>query len=475
MEFFQPVRDRKTAPSLVDQTVAAIEQAIRGQWLRPGMALPSIRDFARVHGLSAFTVSAAYGRLVAQNWLVSRPGSGFRVAPQVPATAPEGLERSAPRWVPPQVGPSWLLADVFADHSIPIKAGCGWLPADWLNQTALRQALRQVARTPVSQIAAYGHPYGYFPLRDYLRERMAAQGVAVTADQVLLTSGATQALDIVVRSLLRPGDVIAVEDPCYANVLPTLRLAGITVVGVPRTPEGLCCDTLERLAKQHAIRALFVTTVLQNPTGASLTMNNAFRVLQLAERYDFRVIEDDVSRDLLPHLGPMLVALGGARRVIYVGGFSKSIMPSMRVGYVVADGDFVQQLAKIKMTMGLTTPELMERTVHHVVRQGGHAAHLRRVQERLHQAHDALYGLLDTHDFQVFARPQAGLFVWARPTRGRLAGLGAAELAKRALDHGIWLAPAGYFSPTADDAGWIRFNVAYSANPALWQFMRQQA
>src|SRR5690606_4308520 len=106
-----------------------------------------------------------------------------------------------------------------------------------------------------------------------------------------------------------------------------------------------------------------------NPTGTSLSMNNAFRVLQLAERYDFRIIEDDVSRDLLPGLGPMLAAMAGAGRVVQVSGFSKSIMPSMRVGYVAADAILVREFAKTKMALGLTTPEMMERTVHQVLRQ----------------------------------------------------------------------------------------------------------
>src|SRR5690606_11412812 len=133
-----------------------------------------------------------------------------------------------------------------------------------------------------------------------------------------------------------PGDTIVVELPCYANFLQTLRLAGLVVLGVPRKPEGLCLETLEKIASANNVKALFVNTVLHNPTGASMSMGNAFKVLQMAEQFDFRVIEDDVSRELLPSLGPMLVAMGGTDRVIYVSGYSKSIMPSMRVGYVAS-------------------------------------------------------------------------------------------------------------------------------------------
>ncbi|MGB6105211.1 MAG: PLP-dependent aminotransferase family protein [Pusillimonas sp.] len=468
--FFEPLRDRKSGISLVDQTVAAIEAAIRQRWLRPGMLLPSIRHFARTHGLSTFTVSAAYGRLVAQNWLVARPGSGYRVAR---AARIEPVAAAPASWIPPRVGASWLLADVFADHSIPIKSGCGWLPAEWLNEAGLQQSLRQVARTPVNQVAGYGHPYGYHPLREHVQQALSQHGLQLDTDQILLTQGASQGLDIVVRTLLRPGDAIAVEQPCYANFLQSLRQAGLRVLGVPRDGNGLCPDTLENLARRHQIKALFVNTVLQNPTGTSLSMGNAFRLLQLAEQYDFRVIEDDVSRDLLPGLGPMLAALAGTGRVVYVSGFSKNIMPSMRVGYVVSSAALLKEFAKTKMSMGLTTPEMMERLVYQVLSQGRHQAHLQRVQDRLRHAHDELCALMDEYGFEVFARPQAGLFLWARAGGGRWRDQGAASLAELALKDGIWLAPGSYFDPDQSDSGWIRFNVAYSRHPALWRFMRK--
>ncbi|TAM90071.1 MAG: PLP-dependent aminotransferase family protein [Candidimonas sp.] len=469
MILFEPVRSRTRAPTLVEQVAVALERAITSQLLRPGMAVPSIRAFARDHGVSNFTVAAAYSRLVASGWLSARPGAGYRVAMR----PSRGRDAVAPvRWRPPEIGASWLLADVFADHSIPIKSGCGWMPPAWLNESGLQQSLRQLARVPGVQIARYGHPFGYAPLREHIAEHLGEYGLAVDADHVLLTLGASQALDIVVRALFRAGDVVAVETPCYANFLQTLRLSGVTAVGVPRSEDGLCVDALARIASRGGLKAVFVNTVLQNPTGSSLTMANAFRLLQVAERYDLRVIEDDVSRELLPELAPLLAALAGPERVIYVSGFSKSIAPSVRVGYVVAAPPLLDGFAKVKMTTGLTTPEMMERTVYQLLRLGHHPAHLRRVRERLREAHDALCDLLDRHGFELFSRPRAGLFLWARPP-GVWRERGAARLAELALADGIWLAPGSYFHPERVDEGWVRFNVAYSLDPALWEFMRR--
>lgn len=468
---FQPDRDRRRAPALTDQIVNAVDDAIQSQRLRPGMAVPSIREFARRFGVSTFTVSAAYSRLVAQGRLTVRPGAAYRVAAPRAAAVP-----TAPaHWTPPAVGASWLLADVFADHSIPIKSGCGWLPPEWLNESGLREALRQVVRTPVAQMGGYGHPYGYHPLREHIADHLASHGLIVGAEQVLLTQGATQGLDVIIRTMLGKGDVVAIEVPAYANLLHMLRLADVQVKGVRRTEDGLCMDELEALARGHRLKAVFVNTVLQNPTGTSLSMSNAFRVLQLAERYDFWVIEDDVSRDLLGGSGPLLAAMAGTERVIYVSGFSKSITPAIRVGYAVAGVNIVPELAKTKMATGLTTPEAMERAVYQVLRLGQHQKHLQRVQERLRESHDMLTELMDQHGFDVFSRPRAGLFLWARPPVSNSRPVPATDVAQEALKHGIWLAPASYFYPADTqlaDPSWIRFNVAYSMHPDLWSFMR---
>src|SRR5690606_27660450 len=134
---FQPVRTRHQAPTLVDQVVEAYVSAIGHQTLRPGMPVPSVREFARTYQLSTFPVAGAYGRLVAQGWLVARPGAGYRVAPRPRSDVPA---MPAP-WQPPRLNAGWLLSDIYADHSIPIKSGGGWLPGEWLNEEGLHQAL----------------------------------------------------------------------------------------------------------------------------------------------------------------------------------------------------------------------------------------------------------------------------------------------------------------------------------------------
>ena len=460
-------RDRRTAPTLVEQLVQGFARAIDGHSLRAGALLPSVRQLAQTHQLSTFTVTEAYNRLVSMGLVVARRGSGYRVAPRETSRASAGQWQN---WQPPSLTATWLLSDVFADQSVPIKAGGGWLPNEWINEAGLQHTLRALSRVPAARLGDYGHPYGFAPLRERIVEQLDRRGLPVDVSNVLLTQGATQALDLIVRTLLRAGDAVIVEDPGYCNLLQILKLAGLIVHGVPRTPTGVDTDVLETLVAAHQPKAIFVNTTLQNPTGASFNMAAAFRLLQIAERHRMWVIEDDVSRELAPPGAPMFAALEGLQRVLYVGGFSKTVTPALRCGYVVAERDVLRELARTKMAVGLTSSEAIERMVDKVLVEGRYARHVEAVNERLKAAHLTVEARLDALGLEVFHRPRAGLFLWVRlPIEpGR-----AADVATAALADGIWLAPGSYFRPDDAQSAWFRFNAPYSTDDALWRFIER--
>jgi DNA-binding transcriptional MocR family regulator len=458
-------RDRAQA-TLVEQLVRAFSGAIEQQALRAGALLPSVRQLAQAERLSTFTVTEAYGRLVSMGLVVARRGSGYRVAARA-----QVAHKRAVVWQPPSLTATWLLSDVFADQSVPIKAGCGWLPNEWVNESGLHHALRAISRVPAARMADYGHPYGFAPLRERIAEQLDRHGLpADPATNVLLTAGATQALDLIVRTLLRPGDTVIVEDPGYCNLLQILQLGGLIVLGVPRTPAGIDNDVLERLVIEHKPKAIFLNTTLQNPTGATFGMAAAFRLLQIADRHGLWVVEDDVSRELAPAGAPLLAAMEGLNRVLYVGGFSKTITPGLRSGYVVAERDVLRELARTKMAVGLTSSAATERIVEKVLTEGRYARHVEAVTEKLRDAHVRVEDRMNALGLEVFHRPRAGLFLWARlPVEPEQAN----ELATQALEDGIWLAPGSYFRPGDAASDWFRFNVPYSTDDALWRFVEK--
>jgi DNA-binding transcriptional MocR family regulator len=458
-------RDRRQNGSLVDQVVDGIAAMIEQRVLPAGTALPSVRAFAKQQAVSPYTVAEAYQRLVATGQIVARAGAGYKVRDNA-----QGPWQAPP--APPMdsaLTASWLLSDVFADRQVPIKAGCGWMPGDWVNDAGLQHALRRVSRSPGARMGRYGHPFGWAALREHIAATLRRWSLRVDAGQILLTQGVTQGLDLIVRTLLRPGDTVLVEDPGYCNLLQILKLAGVQVISVPRTVDGFEMDALERAIEHHRPKALFVNTVLQNPSGTSLTVSAAFRLLQAADRHGLWVIEDDISRELAPPGAPMLAAMAGLDRVIYLSGYSKTITPAVRVGYVAASPTVISQLALTKMAVGLTSSEITERAVANVLVEGHYERHVGRLRERLAAAHERVGPALQSAGLTPMHLPGAGLFLWAQMP---IAADAALTVSAQALARGIWLAPGAYFRPGDAPSAWFRFNVATSDDPALWTFLR---
>lgn len=239
---------------LVSQIVDGLRGLIVGQVLKPGSKLPSIRAFAAAHGVSVFTVVEAYDRLVAQGWLVSRANAGFFVKRRGDEGVAPGA--GAPARPVPRFDARWYLKQIFENRNLPMKPGCGWLPHDWLFGDAVKRSMRQLS-SDGPELDGYGLPHGHMALRMVVAESLAEHHLAVDADQVLLTQGSSQALDLVARRLVKPGDVVLVDDPGYPNLHFMLRFAGAQVVGVPRTPTGYDLPALEALLAAHRPTVFF--------------------------------------------------------------------------------------------------------------------------------------------------------------------------------------------------------------------------
>lgn len=458
------VCDRTSAVTLTDQIVAAIHAAIDQHVLRPGDKLPSVRALAREHDLSPYTVAEAYQRLTASGRIYSRPGSAYRVAQITPTTVHGKIS-----WTTPALNAAWLLSDVFADHSVPIKAGCGWIPAEWLDESDMQQALRALSRVPGARLGGYGHPYGMGTLREQVAIILRRNAIAADTSNVLMTQGATQALDLVVRTLLRPGDTVLVDDPCYCNLLQILQLAGLRVLGVERTAEGHNLAQLKQLLAKENPKAFFVNTVLQNPTGTSLSDQSARELLELANQHGMWIIEDDIYRELAPAGAPCLAEMDGLNRVIYISGFSKTITPTLRVGYVAAHREILTDLARTKMAVGLTSSEVTERVVANILIDGHYEKHIALLTKKLTASHTQVARSMRSAGMEIFHEPGTGLFIWARLPIDPQESI---RVATKALQKGIWLAPGSYFRPGEQPSNWFRFNVGSSDNGVLWEFVR---
>ena len=453
---------------LVTQIVGGFRQLVDDGGLRPGAKLPSIRQFAHAHGVSVYTVVDAYDRLVALGYFQSQPHSGFFVRNRG-AGSGTGADASAGR--PPQynVDSMWYLRRIFENRALRMKPGCGWLPGDWLFEDGLRRSLRTLAAENVD-LGGYGEPKGFSSLRQLVRDLLAEQEIAVNADQVLLTQVSSQAMDLVARRLVRPGDVVLVDDPGYPNMLFSLRFLGAQLVGVPRTPNGYDLQALETLVQTHQPKVFFTQPRLQSPTGSTASLSHLHRVVQLAEKYGFTVVENDIYADLDPEPRPSLASLDQLQRVVYVSSFSKTISPNIRVGYLAAPPELLEDLAQLKMISGLTSSEFSERLAYGALVDGRWRKHLRGLRERLAQTHQRVALQLENAGFEMFTEPKAGMFLWARhPSMPN-----ATELAYKAAEQDILLGPGHLFTTDLQPSPWFRFNVAFTDTPPVMAFLAGQ-
>jgi len=449
---------------LIAQIVGGFQRLIGEQALAPGARLPSIRQFAQSQGVSVFTVVEAYDRLVALGLVHSKPNAGFFVRPRAAESA-----AAARAEVQVQFDAKWYLRQIFESRALDIKAGCGWLPHDWLFEDGVHRALRQLAQED-AELGGYGSPYGHQGLRELLVELLAERQVRAGVDQLLLTQGSSQALDLLARHWVRPGDAVLVDAPGYPNILYILRMLGATLLPVPRTPEGYDLAALEALLAVHRPRVFFTQPRLHSPTNSTVPLEQLLRVLQLAHQHDFAIVENDIYADLDPELHPSLASLDRLQRVAYLGSFSKTISPNLRVGFVAAATPLLEDLATRKMISGLTSSDLNERLVLHALTEGRWRKHLGRLRTRLAAAQQQVAGKLEELGFELHTRSLAGMYLWARhPDLPD-----AAMLSQHAAAQSIMLGPGHLFYPEPRQSGWLRFNVAFSGEARLWDYLAAQ-
>ncbi|ACK50791.1 transcriptional regulator, GntR family with aminotransferase domain [Methylocella silvestris BL2] len=445
---------------LVTRVMESVRQKIAGRMLAPGAKLPSIRRFAETMGVSKSTVVEAYDRLAAEGLIQSRRGSGFYVGGR---TAPLSLSELGPR-LDRAIDPLWVSRQSLETDDSFLKPGCGWLPPSWMPEGAMRRGLRALARADDSALADYAPPLGLLPLRQLLSRRMSEHGVEAAPDQIMLTESGTQAIDLLCRFLIEPGDAVLVDDPCYFNFRALLRAHRAEVVSVPFTPTGPDVALFAAALTEHRPRLYLTNSALHNPTGATLSPVTAHRLLKLAEQYGLTILEDDIFADFELEPAPRLAAFDGLNRVVHIGSFSKTLSAAGRCGFIAARRDWIEGLIDLKISTAFAGGALSAELVLGVLKDGTYRKHIDSLRERLSRAMGETSARLAALGVTPWILPRAGMFLWCRLPDG----LEAAGVAQRALAENIVLAPGNVFSVSQSAGGFMRFNVAQSADPRIY-------
>ena len=440
--------------------MGTIRQRIAARALTPGARLPSIRALAKSLQVSKSTVVEAYERLAAEGTIRSRPGSGFYAAGQL---APLSLAEIGPR-LDREVDPLWVSRQSLEASDEMLKPGCGWLPASWMPQAALRRALRNAARADDVTLADYGTPLGLPPLRQLLARRMADHGIEASPDQIMLTDCGTQAIDLLCRFLLEPGDTVLVDDPCYFNFHALLRAHQAKVVGVAVTPSGPDIELFAQALAEHRPRLYITNSGIHNPTGAILSPVIAHRLLKLADQAELTIVEDDIFADFEHTPAPRLAAFDGLRRVVHIGSFSKTLSASVRCGFIAAPRDWMEGLTDLKIATTFGGARLSAELVLTLLKDGSYRKHVEQLRVRLARAMAETAGRLKAMGIMPWIDQPAGMFLWCRLPDG----IDAANVARHALSDNIVLAPGNAFSLSHSAARFMRFNVAQCADERIF-------
>ena len=356
--------------------------------------------------------------------------------------------------------------------SYEVRVGEGRTPHAWVGRidinpgTLNRRAARDV------DIHGYSDPWGYLGLREHLCQSLGERGIDATPYQVLTTMGGNHALDLIVRQWLEPGDVVLVDSPGYYPLFAKLHLSRVRMIGVRRLANGPDIDDLQAKAAKYRPKLFFTQSVAHNPTGGSLALSVAYRVLQTAMQHDFRVVEDDPFSDIVSPSAPRLAALDQLERVIYVGTFSKTLSAGLRVGYLAADETLTEALCNLKMLTMASSAEYVERLLYEFIASGQYLKHLRKLRTRVAQATAQSLEVLDKLGLEVFCRPEEfGVYLWTYLADGE----DERKLVEDAAQQSIFIAPGALFTPDRQlQRPAMRLNIAYTAEPKFVAFMKNR-
>lgn len=473
-----------------EEIMQSILDRIHSGRLRVGDKLPSVRLYAQEQGVSTATILQAYYELAEQDIIEARPQSGYYVLPTSHALRnlpPEpAMKQFQPR--PADVNVIDLVEDLLNASQFQSFAPLGAaLPSpDLFPLEKIAKALAGAARATQHLAGNHEQALGNYNLRRLIAlhsrewsnsEWARKHGIThrqdhcFSADECIITHGATEAIHVCLRAIAKPGDTIAVESPCYFGILRIIEGLGMKSLEVPTDPRtGIALDVLESLMKKKRLRAVIVTPNFSNPLGSLMPDEAKYRLAQLASEYAVPVIEDDVYGDL--HFGlhrPCTVqSFDMAGLVMLCSSFSKSLTPSLRVGFVCA-GKFHAKVLQQKIATSLSTALVPQVAVADIIQSGGYTAHLRRMRQALARQISAMQSAISTYfpDGTKVTRPEGGFVMWVElpAINGRFPS--AVKLHKVALEHKISIAPGPIFSHNPEYRHHFRVNCGYPWSPAI--------
>ncbi len=471
--------DRASDESISAQIAGVVRAAIEGGDLAPGAKLPTTRELAEQAAVNHLTAVRAYRRLATEGFVTAARGRGTFVRQAPPRTASTSTDGRWQHAVLPEPDRSYVNQVVAAtwqpsvaeDH---INLATGWASAELHPVRALARISSEVFSDLGAAAVMYGDPDGVWALREEVARRGAGAGFATDADEIVITTGGRQAIDLVCRTILRPGDVAVTESPTFSGALVSMQQTGARVLGVPYDEQGIDVDALEAILARHEVKLVLVQPGSQNPTGQDMSPERGQRLLALARERSFFILEDGVYctvRFGTPE--PSRLRLGAPDHVIYVDSLSKTIGGGLRVGWVAAAGEVRRRLTGLKLATDYHSPVLTQHLAQRWLASGAHDEHLRRINLVYARRCEAMLESLDRRlgDEVMVTPPKGGHHVWATfrgPVDERL-------LFAESLRHGLSYTPGEATTVPSDGLSGLRLSFSLLDEPQIDEGVRRLA
>ena len=471
--------DRDAATSLTEQIVSRFRRAIDGDDLAPGEKLPTTRALAEQAGVNHLTAVRAYRRLAEEGYVTATVGRGtfVRRVPPSAAAAANGTEWQTAVLPEERISyPNEMLAESFrlpADPDV-ISLATGWPDPELYPVDVLAGITAEIFRELRGEALNYVDPVGVADLRAELAKRGRAEGFAESPEEIVITSGARQGLDLVSRAVVSAGDVVAVESPTFVGALSSLQGTGARVIGIPVDEDGMDVDALERVLARHEVKLVAVQAACANPTGRDLSDERRERLVTLARERSFFVLEDGVYAT---------VRYEGAERprlrrsapshVVYVDSLSKTIGGGLRLGWIAASGPLRRRLATLKVDTDMQTTSLVQHMGARYLAAGEHERFLAATLPVYRERRDALLESLERRlgDEVSFMHPLGGHHVWVRFHEP----LDERALFAEAVRQGVGFTPGGAMTPERLEETSMRLSFALVGPEKLDEGVRRLA
>jgi DNA-binding transcriptional MocR family regulator len=430
--------------------------------LRPGDRVPSLRELSRQRQVSISTALQAYLWLETRGYLEARPQSGFYVRAPFESLIPEPqFDAAQPR--PSLAGPKGILTGLIDALNDPtnVPFGAGTASPELFPNRRLNLILRHIVHRNPDHSTRYIFPPGYEPLRRQVARRALALGCGFSPREVIVTSGAQEALNLALRAVARPGDAIAVESPTFFGVLQSSESLGLEVVEIPTDPQnGMDLGELETAIRKRRIKACVSMSSCHNPLGYMLPDKYKKSLAEITARANIALIEDEVYGDLsFAGVRPRSTkAFDRKENVLICSSFSKVLCPGYRVGWLVA-GRYRAEVERLKMLTSVATSALPQMVVAEFLETGGYDRHLNKLRSTLRLQVEGFRQAISKY-FPAgtrISRPAGGFMLWVElPSR-----INALKLYQAALEEHITVIPGSLFSASGRYRNYIRINCGH--------------